>query len=286
MIFRTDQYSLRDALDSYLQTHALKPRSRDTLQSSVNSLLSHLHSEDVPVAGLTIETLNAWLLSLTVAPRTIIKHRGNLLTLLRDAADEGHCPEPIARRVRKPPRPKPKPRAWSLPELRRVVRACDDAPGYLRRYGVRFAACIYFGCIVRCAYETGLRRGNLLSLRSDEVGSDGTVYVKHEKTGEPHICTLGATTLALWRQLPGDMPLQWKDAGSFYDRWTKIVTAAEVPHGSLQRIRKTAATQVWLEHQDNPTRVQQFLGHLTADMWRHYVDRSQGSLRPPRPPEL
>lgn len=286
MIHRRGRHSLCDALDSYLQSRSLSDSSARTLTCSVRSLLKHLACEDCQVEQVTTEVLNQWLAAMSNAPRTIIKHRGNLLSLLRDAADDGHCPEPVARRVRQPRKPKPKPQAWTLDELRRVTRACDELPGTIRRYDQPVQVCVYFGCLVRVAYETGLRRGNLFALQQRDVDERGCVYVRHEKTGEPHVCTLADTTLRLLRSLPGDEPLRWRDNRSFYKRWRAISDAAGVPRGTLHRVRKTAATQVWLADQSNPTRVQQFLGHLTADMWRHYVDRSQGQERPPRPPAL
>jgi integrase len=170
--------------------------------------------------------------------------------------------------------------------MRRVVDACDDHPGKLRRHGVTLAASDYFGGLVRVAYETGLRRGNLFLLEQVNVSNSGVVYVTHEKTGQPHVCSIQPATVQRLRKLPGRCPLNWADNRSFYRRWREICAAAGVPGGGLQRVRKTAATQIWLENPDSPARVQAFLGHLTGDMWRHYVDTSQGERRPPSPPAL
>jgi len=277
---------IRAALSGHIAARDLKDRSRKTLESTVNSMCRHAGGFDLPVAEITADWLNGWLAAMTSGERTKIKHRGNALTLLRAAADAGWCPEPVARKVRKPRRPKPKPSAWSLDQLRRIRDAADDLDGVIRRHGTAVPACIYWGCLIRLAYETGLRRGNLFALRQSDVTDAGLIYVRHEKTGEPHLCSLSPHTLALLRRLPGECPLRWADSRSFYRRWRRICTAAGVPYGALHRCRKTAATQVWLEDQSNPTRVQQFLGHLTPEMWRHYVDRSQGGDRPPQPPEL
>ena len=277
-------YTLQRALEAYLQKRVLTDRSIASIESSVRSFRRHRSGDDVLVSDITPETLNNWLSAISLSPRTIIKHRGNLLSLLRDAADDGKCDEPVNRRIRKPRKPKPQPKAWSLDELRRVFKACDNMKGNIYRYGVLTPRCVYFGCLARCAYETGLRRGNLFALTQSDVRDDGTIYIIHEKTGEPHVCSLSDMTLCLLRQLPGDQPLRWRDNRSFYRRWKSICAAAGVPNGGLHRIRKTAATQVWLIDEQNPSRVQQFLGHLTGDMWRHYVDKSQGSSRPPKPP--
>lgn len=285
MIRRDDTHTLRDALDSYAASRSLRERSIDTLSSSIESLAAFA-GDDILVEEITPEVLNEWLASLECKPRTIIKHRGNVLSILRDAADDGWCPEPVSRKIRKPRKPKPQPKAWSLSQARAVVAAADGIKGDIRRHGVKHPAMLYFGCLARFAYQTGLRRGNLFAIVQGDVDALGRIYVKHEKTGEPHVCSVGADALAMFRQLPGENPLKWSDNRSFYRRWRKICESAGVPYGGLHRIRKTAATQVWLEDQNNPSRVQAFLGHLTGDMWRHYVDRSQGDNLPPRPPEL
>ena len=215
----------------------------------------------------------------------MIGHRASVITILRAMADDGKCQEPVSRKIRRPRKPKPRPAAWTIDELRRVRDVCDNLPGQLKRFGTSVPVCVYFGCFVRMAYETGLRRGNLFGMTQDSV-RNGAVYVTHEKTGQPHACRISPEAVALFRQLPGEYPLRWTNCSKFYSRWKKICIAAKVPHGGPQRIRKTAATQVWLEQQDNPSRVQQFLGHLTGDMWRHYVDLSQGTDRPPQPPKL
>lgn len=286
MIHPQSQLTLYDALDAYMRKRLLKKRSIETMSSSVNALIRWSGDDAITVAALTADVLNDWIGSLDAKPRTVIKHRGNILTLLRDASDDGWCAEPNSRKIRKPKKPKPQPVAWSIDELRRIVQVCDDLPGVIRRHGTITPTCVYFGCLVRVAYATGLRRGNLFSLQQVDVSSDGTIYVPHEKTGQPHVCSIGDEALRLFRQLPSETPLKWGCNRTFYNRWKKICAAAEVPNGGLHRIRKTAATQIWLEQEDNPTRVQQFLGHLTPDMWRHYVDRSQGTKRPPRPPAL
>lgn len=282
----TQRVGLRACLQHHIDSHALKPSSEKTLHFTVNSLCKAFGKPDIPLAALVPDRINSWLASMQCGDRTRIKHRGNLLTLLRSAADQGWCAEPISRKIRKPPRPKPKPAAWSIEQLRRIRDAADDLPGAIRRHGVSVPVCVYWGCLIRLAYETGLRRANLFALRQTDVTNAGLVYVRHEKTGEPHLCTITPPTLALLRQLPGDEPLRWVDNRSFYRRWKSICCAAGVPYGALHRCRKTAATAVWLEDQSNPTRVQQFLGHLSADMWRHYVDRSLGQQLPPQPPAL
>lgn len=277
--------TLRSVLEEYLLSRSLKPASAKTLLFTSNRFEAWI-GRPCRVDEITCELLSTWIRDMPTGDRTKIKHRGNMLTLLRYAADQGYCAEPVARKVRRPVKPKPQPQAWGIDELRRVVSAADNLPGVIRRNGTCVAVATYFGCFVRVAYQTGLRRGNLFRLNRSEVTSSGLICTRHEKTGELHVCSIEFDALALWNMLPGERPLQWSDNRSFYRRWRQICEIANVPVGGPQRIRKTAATQVWLEDETNPARVQRFLGHLTSDMWRHYVDRSHGSSRPPKPPAL
>lgn len=231
------------------------------------------------------DTLNKWLSGLESEQRssaTIRSYRADLLAVLRLGCDMGWCSEPISRRIRKPKLPNPLPCAWSFEDFSRLLRTAENLPGEFRG----MPACAYWTCLFRIAYESGLRRGNLFRLRQGNVRDDGTLYVRHEKTGQPHTCTLDPGTIRLLRKLPGDMPLHTSNCGYYYRALKKICKLAGISPGGLQKIRKTAATLVWLEDEDNPSRVQRFLGHLTPDMWRHYVDTSQGVKRPPRPPRV
>lgn len=286
MINRHPRYTLHDALDAYVDRRTLSAGAVRKLTASVHACSRQIGN--VTVDAITHEMLNEWIAieEKKFHAATVIGHQASVITILRAMADDGRCQEPVSRKIRRPRKPKPLPKAWTIEELRRVQATCDDLPGELKRFGTCVPVCVYFGCFVRFAYETGLRRGNLFSLRQTNINDDGTCYVKHEKTGQPHVCEISQVALALFRQLPGEFPLRWRNCSKFYRRWKLICKAAKVPHGGPQRIRKTAATQVWLEQQDNPSRVQQFLGHLTGDMWRHYVDQSQGTNRPPKPPSL
>lgn len=272
-------------LSTYTERRTLAHRSRAALRTAVASFSSLFG--DLPVDQIDSIALNRWIENLehSCSPRSVITYRSGVLSILRMAADDGVCVEPNTRKIRRPRKPRPLPRAWTDDQLRRVVQVCENLPGQLRPPR-SCPACVYFTALVRIAYETGLRRGNLFSLQQSEVRDDGTVYVRHEKTGEPHVCQLDPGTVALLRQLPGTYPLRWRNSNTYGRWWKRIYTAANVPRGGCQMVRKTAATLVWLQDPGNPSRVQRFLGHLCPDMWRHYVDLSQSPLRPAKPPRL
>jgi len=281
-------------LRTYLQRRTLSPWSAQALTYSVRSFETFL-GRDPLLAEVTETLLNAWIHDLRerrLTPQTIIKHRANLLSLLREAADDGLVPEPRTRKIARPKKPRPQPRAWTLDQLRRLLRVCEQLPGHVNRHAAngpiqKIPAATYFPALVHVAYETGFRRSQVFHLQRSDVADDGTVYVIHEKTGNPHTCRLSSRTAALFFALPGPQPLIWNtNDKTYYQIWQRICQAAGVPHGSLQRVRKTAATAVWVADPNVPQKVQRFLGHLTGEMWRHYVDASHSNEQPPSPPRL
>jgi len=81
-----------------------------------------------------------------------------------------------------------------------------------------------------------------------------------------------------------DYPLRWPgNARQFYRHWERIVQVAKVRRGALQQIRRTAATYL---AKDDRSAVQQFLGHSSPSMQKHYIDESQARKRDIRPPRF
>ena len=274
--------SLRECLAEYVRQHTLKLRTARQMGIAVKSLVQH--AGDLSADQYDIDTLNRWLQAIEAScePATLRSYRADVLAVLRLGADMGWCHEPIARRIRRPKLPPPMPIAWTQEQFERLLRVAKDLPGDWR--GV--PACAWFTCLFLMAYDTGFRRGNISILKQSNVSDAGVVYVRHEKTRVPHVADAKPLTVALFRRLPGDYPLACPKSGQ-YDRTLKrMCDLANIPHGGLQRIRKTAATLVWLDNEANPSRVQQFLGHLTGDMWRRYVDVSQSRQQRPGPPKL
>jgi len=222
------------------------------------------------------EPVSAWLRDLerTHAQRTTAGHRGNLLVLWRFAARRKLCEYPGE--VRRVPRPAPMPQAWTLEQMRSLVAATERIGGETGRY---------FHALVLCGYESGLRRGDLWSLRRCDIGRDGTIAIRQHKTGSPHLVAIRPETAELILSLPGDTPLACPWSPKWYGRlWARLCQVAGVPRGGCQRLRRTGATWIAAEHGTDAA--SRWLGHRTAGMVRYYLDVSLASPRPSMPPRL
>ena len=235
------------------------------------ALFEQFLGRDGKSGDLNAESVNRWLeqLERRYSQRTVAGHRVNLLSIWRDAADRGICHGPA--RVRKVPRPAPMPVAWTLDELSRLMRVAESFQGTLPSGASK---ALYFSTLLAAAYDTGLRRSDLWSLRRDQILPNGTIAIVQRKTATPHFPSLRPETLAKLQRLPGDTPLKWHgDERRFYDEWRSMLVIADVREGALQRVRRTGATAVMLATR-NPEHVRLYLGHSTHQMQRHYVDQS------------
>jgi integrase len=196
------------------------------------------------------------------------KIRGDLLTLLRAAADDGLCEPP--RKVRPIAKVKPKPRAWTREQVERIVAACYDYRGASKR-GENLR--IYFAAITMTAWDTGLRKEDLHSITQGMIGENGRITITQEKTDDEHYCRVSAETLRLLRSIPRDRPLQWLGCDDqFYYHWRRIVKLSGVPYlGAMHAMRKSGTTEV---ARINPGAETRFLGHTTPAADVHYIDRA------------
>jgi len=254
-----------------LPQYALERAISDGATYQINRTI-RLFGADATVQDLDCQRVSQWLASLEscYAKRTVAGHRSNLLAVWRWAGEKHLCAPPNG--IRKCPKPRPRPVAWTADEFRRLVAACERMPDP-----------IYWRCLIRVAYDTGLRRSDLWRLQKTDVRADGTVWLSQHKTDWPHVARMSTATLADFQKLAGDAPLRPRDPRRFYDSFMWLCRLADVRPGALQMCRRTGATQIEIARPGSASR---FLGHRTGTMWLHYVDRSQLPDAPIMPPEL
>jgi len=273
---------LLDCVADYAIERRITAGSEYQLGRSVRLFAEWLQRDALPT-DLTDRTVSSWLrdLETTHAQRTVAGHRGNLLMVWRFAAGRSLCEYPG--KVRREPKPRPTPIAWTTEELHRVLAACDQLTR-TSRHGVDLR--VYFTAITRAAYETGLRRSDLWRLRRSQIRPDGRIVgLRQHKTGNPITPQLQPETLALIDNLNGDPPLNWTGSDSvFYHWWAKIIRAANVRSGALQQLRRTGATYIARDAGEDEATA--YLGHTTTEMRRHYIDRSISTPHAPQPPRL
>lgn len=263
-------------LDVARQYRVIRPLGQQSgyLLTRTTEIFSTFLGHAATVADLDDLTVSSWLewCESRYAKWTVAGLRTRILSLWRFAARRKLCGGPGE--VRRAPAPVPMPRAWSVDEVGRLVRAA-------KLLNPRAAA--YFGALIPAAYESGLRKGDLQRLLREQIRSDGIITIRQNKTQQPHVVSVRPETAAAILALPGDPPLRcpWSTA-RYGELWARLRSMADLHSGGLQQLRRTGATWVAAEHGIEAAR--QFLGHRTGDMWRHYVDQSLASPRPWLPP--
>lgn len=267
--------TLLDWCNRYARARAL---AKDTRRHMVRSceLLTAWLGQSPKIRDVSEDVLSAWLESIEElwSARTRLNHRANILTVLRFAADCGSRPEPNVRRVRRIKVPPPDPRAWTDDQLAAFFRAAASLQGMCRTRP-KLARADYLLALAGTAYDTGLRRSDLMRIERDQIGGDGTIRLRQHKTKDPHLCAITPHVRELLLSIPYEQPLKWTDQNTEYVAlWNEARKAAGIASGGCHQIRRTAATIVW---EENPELVQRFLGHRTPTMWRHYVDQRRSA---------
>jgi integrase len=275
--------SLAEYLNSYALFHPLKRGSLYQLGRTIDVFsifLAAVESEAAAKenrtpnprvalpADLNDETASKWIMwcETRYAPATIKRMRGDLLTIWRAFADD-NAAHPTPRKVRKVDVPEPDPQVWSREEVERLLRAADRIPGVMKNGCERS---VYYRAIILAAWGTGLRRGDLWTLRLDQITKGGFVAKRQNKTGDKHYARLQPEAVEAIELIGGETPLAWPySPRMFYYWWDKLKAIAGVTSdGSLQKLRCSSSTNVAI-HQ--PGKQTKFLGHTTPKADANYV---------------
>ena len=172
-------------------------------------------------------------------------------------------------------------------EIPQIADEQDIVNCYLAAVGMEmpkvngFKTPAWWRALIVLAYNTGLRRGTLFSLRMDDIDwqkSRLVIASGRMKSGRGHLIHLNATTLEHLRAIRTDRELVfpwYRHPKRFYDYFHRLQDMAGIPkddHFTLHAIRRTLATRLWeLEPQAAPLA----LGHAGSDVTiRHYVQSS------------
>lgn len=201
-----------------------------------------------------------------LAPSTVSNHRRMLRTLMRFAADEGHVDKSILRPLRRVKVPPPCPVALDHAQIARWVATAKSMQG-----GTRTCAySILLPAWVLTAYSTGLRTGDLLAIRYDQIRGHRLLLRQH-KTSEPHVAWLDDAALRAISQLPRKGPMIF---GSLTNKdrilhaMRRLVKRAE-QQGTTRWLRRSGATYCEASGKD----ASKYLGHRDPGMKKRYVDR-------------
>ena len=273
-------------LDDYLSERDLASSSIKQLQYSLTNFGKFLGYPATP-ADLNRQAVNGWLIWLAdhekLRPRSIKNRRINVMTIWRWLYDI-EVLQDGPRRVRKVVVPPSVPVAWTIREAKLLLAVCDKLKGILSP--VAYPRNLFWRAFIMTAYDTGLRRCDLLLLLRDQIGERGRLILIQKKTNWPVTCTLGTDTLKAvdaTMRYPRDLLFGDLTRDFVSQQFRSIVLAAGLK-GSLHKLRKTSVTAVEIV---SPGAGQSHLGHKSSDMAkRFYIDPLLAGAERPLPPRL
>ncbi len=226
------------------------PNTATSYRTTINQLEAFACCEVLlDVSDESIEKFLAFLRKRGQAAHTRHKARRQLVAILNFAWRKRFLDVPP--RIEEVATPKLEPTAWTMLEAWRLIAAADVQAGEVS--GV--PAGLWWGCLLRVALDSGLRRGALLQLRVGDLDLvEGWVTARHEtqKTRatqtvglHPETCDYLRPLVALLRGPEALLfPFPFKGSHPFNRRLRKILTAAGLAAGKsdmMHKIRRTVA---------------------------------------------
>jgi integrase len=249
MIRSSAPQTLREYLVEYAVTRPIREGTVRQYEIAVDLFDRHV-GHPVRLDELDELLVSDWLraYSATRATATVRAKRTMIVALWRAAADDRYV-EPPRRRIRSARVVLPAPECWSLEEVGRLVATCRTLRRW-HRCGLPRAA--WWELAVRVAWDTGLRWGDLITLRVDQVTPEGFAAVGQSKTGRVTVCRLEAATLAVLRQTleacPRELVCPWMSSReSFNDQVRTLVRKAGIRPGTWKWLRRGSATDVEIQ---------------------------------------
>lgn len=266
--------------ERYLMTHSAGREYSQQIRRTVRSMRSAGITE---CRQLSASSMARYLDTINGSTSTVSNYRRIALSLWRFAVASSLAVGPVECRpvrVRIPPV-----RAWSAEQLTTLVNSAATIEGFFRRS--RCPKSRYWLAFTLLGYETGIRLGDLHSLRLDNFEDDFSVLVcTASKTGEPIIRNLSVRCVAAVRDLAsvsrGGRLFSWalsrRHTKAGFSRLCKL---CRLP-GSVRWLRRSGATAC---EAASPGSAARFLAHRSPGVAaRHYVDWSKVNKQPTPPP--
>ena len=180
--------------DYYIPERDLQHSSIVQVECTIR-LFTRFLGHDATLDDFKDDLVNRFLVHTTDAAgqskRTAKGRRQNLLSLWRNAYDR-EIIQVFPKRVRKIKVPRRIPDSWTHEELAQLIAGARKMKGFFRN-GVRRRH--YFEAFIRAAYDTGLRKSDLLRIKRNDVRPDGSFVILQQKTQDEIVCQFGPATL-------------------------------------------------------------------------------------------
>lgn len=219
-----------------------------------------------------------------VASTTARSERTILLSLWRWAFDSGHidtAPRGVMKiKVRRAPT-----KAWTVPDLKRLLEATKVHDGKLLRSGADLG--LFLRCWVLVCYETGSRFGDCMTFTRDNLQEDTLAWVQ-SKTGDPLVRPLTPACLtaidAMLAKSPDGRILGWACGRRMAMRWMRVLIDSIGIGGTSKFLRRSGATHCEME-KAGAGRLH--LGHRSPALFEQaYCDWAQLRTKTPKTPAL
>lgn len=273
-----------ECLDAYIASRDNCGEYNQILRGRVIKFVAWAGVEEV--GQVTEHMINAWLTHLKdsgLTPVTINGYRANLLSLLNAASDDGVRPYLHSRKIKRIKSQEIIPDGWSQQEVTSLLDYCRQIDGY---YTTGIKASYYWMAVVLVAYDTGLRRGDILHLKVDDISTDGR-YIIQRKTRRRHRIAVNKSTYDMFqRTLPPDRDLAFPwpyNATTFSKKFIDIARGAGL-RGSFKFLRSGSGSEV---ESEKPGAGAKHLGHTGVHVFQKHYDVegiSRGTLS--LPPEI
>lgn len=244
---------LRHYVDVYEGKRTLRPGSIYQYQVAADCL-DRWFGRPVAVGELTFDLVAAWIrhiVSSAFAPATARNRRQHLLTLWRSAHSAGLCASnPLG--LPTVPLPWVPPKAWTYEEVQKLLGASEGLKGHYPKFPAQSQRIIrrstFWGLLIRLAWDTGLRTGDIMALRLQQIDDEGTVEVVQGKTRRHHLTRIHPETHeAIRASFPPtiDTIIPWYMSREYHNReFRAIVQAARIGPGTFKKLRKSSGSEV------------------------------------------
>ena len=279
---------LSDFVGLYLLERETTPLYAAYLRASAEHFSAWLH-HPATLDDFTDDRVNRYLIDRSDGRSrwTIKGERTRLLALWR-AAWQSELVSSPPRRVRKIGIPRVAPRAWTVAEMQRLLKAASSVQGEFFRTSamIRLSRAKFWRAVVLVGYSTGLRLGDMERLKFNDVGHDGSLVVTQHKTGKVIVCHLLPEAIAAVKAIakPPRPHIFGGVVGRrvYYRQFAAIVKAAGLD-GSTRWLRRTSGTLVEASH---PGRGHEQTGNTRDVFLAHYCDPRLSRGRRVLPPRL
>lgn len=273
MIRRAAPSTLRQYLAEYATT---RPMSADNVRQYgiAIDLYERWLGRPARLDELDELTVSSWLRDYggTVSQTTVRNKRTMILALWRNAADDGYVEGP-RRRIRAARVELPAPVAWTLSEVERLRAACRRLK---RRHRCGLPRSTWWELAVCVAWDSGLRWGDLVRLRVDQVPPHGVCVVTQHKTRRLAMFRLAVDTLRLLADSlevsPRSLVCPWPASGeTFRAQARRLIASAGIRGGTWKWLRRGGATDVEIQRRGAGAG---HLGHRPGSRVAelHYID--------------